>query len=57
MNLEFKVLEKDVVAFSVGVLEAVEALGYTYDFDETSPPNEDGETTYKLINVRKENEV
>jgi hypothetical protein len=39
-------------AFAEGVLATLEALDYSFDFDETSPPNSYKEVTYKIFGVR-----
>ena len=54
INLEYTVLEKDVVAFSEGVQSVLLDLGYDFAYDETSPPDKNGEVTYKVFGVKKE---
>ena len=54
--LEFVVPEGDIESFATGVIDTLEQLaelGIDYDFDETSPPNEEGEVTYRVYGVRK----
>ncbi len=52
-NLEFVVAEANIVEFSEGVLDTLDQLKFTFDYDETSPPDEKGNVTYKVIGVRK----
>lgn len=45
--------EKDIAVYSTAVTDTLDKLGCDYDCDETSPPNEKGEVTYKVIGVAR----
>lgn len=54
MTLEFNLPDEHVASFTMGVIETLEQLGYTFSCDETSPPDKEGETVYKVFDVEKE---
>ena len=54
VNIEYTILEKDVVGFAEGVQSVLLDLGYDFAYDETSPPDKNGEVTYKVFGVKKE---
>ena len=55
MTLKFTVAEEDVVPYSTGVLDALEQLGYEYEYDETSPADENGDVEFVVAGVTNEN--
>lgn len=56
MTLSYIVPEKDIVAFAEGVMSTLFDLEYDFSYDETSPPNDKGDVTYRVFNVKKETE-
>lgn len=52
LNLNFEgIPEKDIAAFSTAVTDTLDQLGFEYDADETSPPNEKGEVAYRVLTL------
>lgn len=46
--------DKDAAVFGTAVILTLDELGIEYEYDETSPPNEKGEVTYKVVGVKHE---
>lgn len=50
MKLKFEdIPESDIVAFSEGVLLTLEKLAVDYLYDETSPPDSEGNCTFVVV--------
>jgi hypothetical protein len=52
MDLVFQFPEETVAECSEAVLETLEFLKCEFEYDETSPSDENGETTYKVVGVK-----
>ena len=51
-KLTFKCIpETDIAVFSEAVLMTLDALDMCYEADETSPPDDNDEVTYKVFGV------